>query len=175
MRFNIAIIFLACCLSIPGVLRAQKADSIITMEIDQQIWYPFIHAFNAFDAEAFNALHTPDVLRGGPWGLRPGDAYLQGNLVEFARNKQAGDTRQIAFTFEYRVHTPEIAYEVGYYRVKRTRGEDNHTFYGQFHVVLKNVNGVWKLAQDWDASELAGEPVSESHFLKFAEKGLLEE
>ena len=149
-------------------------DSIITKEIGEQVWYPFIKTFTAFDAEGFNALHTRDVLRAGPWGIRTGENYFSNNVLDNTRNKEAGNVRHIAFTFEHRVHTADTGYEVGYYRLKSIRDDITRTFYGQFHVVLKKTDGTWKIAQDWDANAISGAPVSEIHFVQYAEKGLYE-
>ena len=151
-----------------------QSDSLISRQIDAQVWYPFISSFGAYDGEAFNALHAADVLRGGPWGLQQGDDYLKGNLESSVRNKQSGNTRQISFTFEYRVQSPEVAYEVGYYRLRSVRQGEERTSYGQFHVVIRKINGTWKIAQDWDASTLNGIEITEEHFMKFAHKGMYE-
>jgi hypothetical protein len=43
-----------------------QSDSVLIKEIDQQIWYPFMAAYNNWDAEAFNKLHDKDMLRGSP-------------------------------------------------------------------------------------------------------------
>lgn len=151
-----------------------QADSTAIRQIDEQVWYPFIQYFEAWDAEKFNAIHTPDMLRGGPWGLRTGEEYLSSNLKNWPERKAAGREHDIAFTFEYRVLGDGVAYEVGYYRVVSKRDGKERASYGQFHVVLRQVDGVWKIAQDWDADEINGRPVTEEDFMKNAEKGLYE-
>ncbi|MCB9316646.1 MAG: nuclear transport factor 2 family protein [Lewinellaceae bacterium] len=164
-----------CLLCLPASGFAQQ-DSLVQAEIDAQIWRPFIQAYNSFDADRYNALHTADVLRGGPWGLVTGDAYFQNNISRFAKSKAAGLQRKIAFTFEHRVHQDTVAYEVGYYRVEISEKASNEpiTSYGQFHVVLKKVQGGWKIAQDWDAGNLNGERITSDVFMKHAAKGIYE-
>lgn len=150
-------------------------DSLAWRQIDEQVWLPFVEHYEAWDAEKFNALHTPGMLRGGPWGLRTGEEYLGGNLKNWPEGKADGWERDIAFTFEQRVVGDGVAYEVGYYRViDRRKGEPEQTYFGQFHVVLRLIDGIWKIAQDWDADEISGRPVTEEDFLRFGEVGILE-
>jgi hypothetical protein len=158
-----------------SILHGQTSvDSTILREIDAQVWYPFIRTFGAFDADGFNALHSNNVLRAGPWGMRHGAEYFESNVRDNARNMEAGITRAIALTFEYRVHTADTGYEVGYYRVRSTRDGITRSFYGQFHVVLKKIDGAWKIAQDWDANIILGVAITEDHFLQHSPKGLYE-
>lgn len=161
LRFKI----LLFSLLLTGVAFGQNADSVLLKELDAQIWRPFIQHYNAFDSENFNKLHTQDVLRGGPWGLRVGETYFKDNIKWDKKSKEEGEKRQIAFRFEYRVTTDSIAYEVGYYRVKAERSGKEIIFYGRFDVVSKKVKGVWKIAQDWDVDDLNGKPFSEVDFL----------
>lgn len=141
------------------------ADSTTLKALDAQIWRPFIKYYNAFDSENFNKLHTQDVLRGGPWGLRVGEEYFASNVQHDKRDKEGGEQRQIAFRFEHRVTKGSVAYEVGYYRVKAIRNGAAIIFYGRFDVVSKKVKGVWKIAQDWDVDGINGKAFTEADFL----------
>lgn len=141
------------------------ADSTVLKELEMQIWRPFIQHYNNFDAEKFNQLHAKDVLRGGPWGMRVGEAYFKSNIENDKRSKSAGDKRQIAFRFEHRVTNGNIAYEVGYYRVKSIRNGEEHTYYGRFDVVSKKIKGKWKIAQDWDVDGINGKSFTAADFL----------
>ena len=141
-------------------------------EIDQQIWYPFMQAWNNFDAEAFNEIHADNMLRGTPRNLRSGKDYKSGNLKNFLRAKERGDVRNISFTFEYRVHEKFMAYEVGYYKIESMRSGEKNFYYGQFHVVLNKIGERWKIVQDWDADSLNGIEIGEEHFMKFSHEGI---
>lgn len=141
------------------------ADSTVLKELDMQIWRPFIQHYNAMDAEKFNQLHTKDVLRGGPWGLRVGEEYLKRNIENDKHSKAAGEQRYIAFRFEHRVTNGSVAYEVGYYRVKSIRNGEENIFYGRFDVVSKKINGKWKIAQDWDVDAVNGKTFTAADFL----------
>lgn len=153
---------------------AQK-DSL-TEKINREVWYPFLEYYGAFDAESFRTIHTKDVLRGGPWGIRVGEEYLGRNEISWEKRKADGWTRDISFTFEHRVIGDGNAYEVGYYKVvnKNEKTEEMKIFYGQFHVVLTEIDGKWLIAQDWDADVVNGHEVGEMDFLKHREKGIIE-
>jgi ketosteroid isomerase-like protein len=152
-------------LAIAGCAFGQPANSTILKELDEQIWRPFIKHYTALDAENFNNIHTKDVLRGGPWGIRIGEEYFKGNIEGNKRSREAGEKRQIAFRFEHRVTKDSVAYEVGYYRVKSIRNGKEQTFYGRFDVVSKKIDGRWKIAQDWDVDGINGKPFTEADFL----------
>ncbi|MEM8498133.1 MAG: hypothetical protein AAF542_08930 [Pseudomonadota bacterium] len=144
------------------------ADS--TQEIDRQIWRPFADSFAKLDSEAFNKLHTADSLRGGPWGLQIGSDYFKSNAEHWRSIAEKGGAQSIEFSFEQRLQEAQTAYEVGYYRVTSTDSSGTAIYYGQFHVVLKKVDDLWKIAQDWDAEEVMGRKVSAEDFEKYRQK-----
>ncbi len=150
-------------LMISNSLYAQ--DAAIQKAIDEQVWLPFIKTYNTFDGEGFNALHTKNVLRAGPWGILQGEEYFANNLKNSARSKESGEQRSIAFRFEHRVVKGDVAYEVGYYKVASKRNGEVRTFFGRFDVVLRKVDGIWKLAQDWDVDNINGKKLTEADFL----------
>ncbi|MBK7871679.1 MAG: nuclear transport factor 2 family protein [Saprospiraceae bacterium] len=100
-----------------------------------------------------------------PWGIQVGEEYWKGNVEGSKRNKEAGVTRSIAFRFEHRVANDSIAYEVGYYKIKSARNGEERTGYGRFDVVLKKIDGVWKIAQDWDVDNINGKKLTEEDFI----------
>lgn len=144
---------------------ATAQDNSVQKMIDDQVWLPFIKTYNTFDGAGFNALHTKNVLRAGPWGILQGEEYFANNLKNSARSKESGEQRSIAFRFEHRVAKGDVAYEVGYYKVLSKRNGKEHTFFGRFDVVLRKVDGVWKLAQDWDVDNINGRKLTEADFL----------
>ena len=120
-------------------------------EIDQQVWVKFTAAWEANDANTFNSIHTDDVWRINPGRLLIGDQYKNRNTD---RMKGQEKNSIIEFSFESRSINGDSAYEVGYYRI--TRKDDKQQFVGRFHVALRKVNGVWKIAKDWDTDEING-------------------
>ncbi|MEL6537341.1 MAG: nuclear transport factor 2 family protein [Bacteroidota bacterium] len=142
----------------------ESADSLaIAQAVNEQIWYPFQKAWAARDAEGFNALHADDVVRAGSWGIRVGAEYKENNQRAFASPNP--EPRIIDFSFAMREFHPLVAYEVGYYRITMMpKDGPERVYYGYFHVVLRQQDGVWKIAQDWDADEVGGHKIGAEEF-----------
>jgi ketosteroid isomerase-like protein len=135
--------------------------------INEQVWRPFITAYNALDADAFMAVHTSDVLRI----IRDSDKILAGNAYrqDMERNtagaRQRGSRRQIELRFTERFAQGNHAFETGYYKVVTRYSEtEQYEFYGKFHVVLRKENGRWKIMLDSDTSQTENGPVTEKDF-----------
>ncbi|WP_420576089.1 YybH family protein [Ekhidna sp.] len=122
-------------------------------EIDEQVWIPFTKAWEANDGKAYNAVHTDDVWRINPGRLLVGDEYRNRN-----KERMYGQSNKniIEFSFETRTSNGNNAYEVGYYRITSPSDSGNQYYVGRFHVALKKIDGVWKIAQDWDTGEING-------------------
>ena len=132
-------------------------------EINKEVWKPFKHSFNTRDWKTYNALHTQDVVRINSYGIRVGEAYK--NAIKEAYKKPSTTKRQIDFSFEQRIYTDTIGYEVGYYRIIYTqKDKESRATYGKFHVVLKKQNGQWLIAQDWDTGKINGSPITQKQF-----------
>lgn len=143
------------------------AQRTIEKEVNETLWKPFVESWSSFDAEAFNNLHTDDVLRASRGGLIIGKAYKERTTESFARSLEREDKRIIHFWFEQRVYSGDTGYEVGYYKIVNNRpGEEQREYYARFHVVLKKRNGQWKIAQDWDTGSVNGGPVNEEDWAK---------
>ncbi|MEZ5041193.1 MAG: nuclear transport factor 2 family protein [Saprospiraceae bacterium] len=154
-----------------GILPAQN-DTTIQAAIDQQVWKPFIVAFKNQDAELFNSIHTDDVLRITPWGIKEGKEYKASTKANYEKGKAAGQKRTIAFWFEHRQAKQKVAYEVGYYKVTAFTPEGEQNYYARFHVLLRKKAGRWKIAQDWDTNQVNGVAVTAEDFEKGADKQL---
>ena len=166
--------FCALLLALFSAFGLSAQSDSIRAEIDQQVWRPFVQAYDSYDAAAYNRLHTPDVLRGGRRGLMVGEEYFDSNRRGFTADQASGAVRHLSLCFETRVQHTDVAYEIGYYQALQVLGGEQSYYYGQFHVVLKKQDGHWKIAQDWDSGEVAGRRVSEADYLKFASKGVIE-
>ncbi|MGB0524702.1 MAG: YybH family protein [Flammeovirgaceae bacterium] len=147
--------------------QAQEKNKLdFSKQVDKQVWKPFKKAYAARNAEQFNALHTDDVLRITKSGIRKGDEYKENNLKWFNTRTEK---RTIDLRFEQRHYKEDVAYEVGYYKViNYSENEEAKVHYGRFHVVLRKVKGVWKIAQDWDTDDVNGTPVTEADWEKLA-------
>ena len=128
----------------------------IQQQIDEDVWKPFIESYANFDTDGFMAIHTEDVIRISRDGehIRIGSEYREIQDRNNTRSKEIGATRSISFSFLERIAREEVAFEVGYYKVVSKRPlDESRTFYGHFHVVLKKVDGKWKLWVDSDTSQ----------------------
>ena len=147
-------------------LFGQDDPAKIHEEINREIWQPFTEAYNNYDGEAFNALHSEDVVRASPWGLRVGAEYKQSNLENYHKGKEAGNKRSIYFWLEHRQTNSQISYEVGYYKITTTTTEGSRNYYARFHVVIRKIDGRWKIVQDWDTNSINGRKVTAEDFEK---------
>jgi len=137
-------------------------------EIDQQVWAPFTQAYESANAVALNALYADEVLRVTPEGIDTEGHFKKENLQRFSGRKNSNITTELDFWFEHRQTIADTSYEVGFFRIKSSSNNETSTFYGQFHIVLKKINGQWKITQDWDNSFVRGQNISEADFKKKA-------
>lgn len=151
-----------------GVSLLAQEEVTTQQVIDEQVWKPFIQAYSAQDSDLFNAIHTDDVLRVNPWGIRKGEEYKTSTAKAYAKGKASKKKRSIAFWFEHRQAKEDIAYEVGYYKVTVTSADSTKHHYARFHVVLRKEGERWKIAQDWDTNKINGVPVTAADFEKGA-------
>ncbi len=124
-------------------------------EIDRDVWHPFVKTFSSFDDPGFIAVHTHDVVRVSRDGatILVGNDYVESIRNNFAQGRETETVRTIEFTFTERLHKDKTAFEVGYYRIRSARGGQEYVGYGKFQVVLRKVDGRWKIAVDSDTSE----------------------
>lgn len=141
-------------------------EIVIQKEIDKDLWKPFKEAFENIDGEKLNALYADEVLRVTPGGIDTKNNFKTANLNRFQENKKNGTTIQLNFWFDSR-HTNEItSYEVGFYKLDFTTKNEVKTIYGQFHIVLHKIDGLWKITQDWDTTKINGNVITAIDFNK---------
>ncbi len=145
-----------------------SADSgliAVQEEIDRTVWKAFQNAFESMDGEALNALYADTVLRVTPEGIDTQSQFKQANRTRFAANVANGDRISLDFWFDSRHTNVTTSYDVGFYRVGVTaKSGSTDYFYGQFHIVLKKIDGDWKIVQDWDTSSIGGRPITAADF-----------
>jgi ketosteroid isomerase-like protein len=124
--------------------------------INNQVWKPFIAAYNTFDVGGFMEVHSRDVVRSPRDGgeIFGYDEYYTRTEKSATRNKIQKGSRKIELRFLERIVKNGLAYEVGIYKVESidTNGHSRF-FYGKFHVVLRKEEGQWKILVDADSSE----------------------
>jgi ketosteroid isomerase-like protein len=143
----------------------QEAESV-QKEIDQHLWKPFKVAFETVDVIALNALYGEEVLRVTPNGIDTENQFRAANLKRFNDYKVSGTKVALDFWFDSRHTNATTSYEVGFYRMKLSNDEGKNTIYGQFHIVLRKTDGIWKITQDWDTTEINGDKIGPEDFEK---------
>ena len=129
------------------------------------LWKPFQKAFESLNGEAVNALYADEVLRVTPAGIDTEEKFKDGNLQRFTTYRKDNLKMNLDFWLDDRKTSESHSYEVGFYRVMFVLPSGQiDTFYGQFHIVLEKIDGVWKITQDWDTATIAGKPITAEDF-----------
>jgi ketosteroid isomerase-like protein len=144
--------------SYPVVHIPPDAQNIARLkEINRDIWTPFSEAIAASDPEKYLALHTPDFIRAsGGKRAEVKDLAAYGNNVKsgFQWSKDNNYRAAIAFSFFERTSSEQLASERGIYRYTSIEPDDSRQHsYGRFHVFHRKVDGIWKIAVDYDSNE----------------------
>ncbi|MGE0589603.1 MAG: DUF4440 domain-containing protein [Cyclobacteriaceae bacterium] len=152
------LLLLSACVGFGQTRSSQK-------EINEQVWEPFINAYNNRDNEALSKVHSKDMIRvvqddGRIYGY---DIYFKPD-PDSLRVKWAVWKRTIELRFVQRIASDTEAFEVGYYKVvsKNTETGESRTSYGKFHVLLRKEIGKWKILMDADANEGTTEEIFSS-------------
>jgi ketosteroid isomerase-like protein len=136
-------------------------------EINNQVWKPFIEAYNKFDTEKFMSVYSKSVVRV------PVDQKMIFDFTEYKKNinrenqfnKNYNIKAVLDIRFTSRIHAKDVAYEAGILKINLT---DNNgkpaTIYSKFQVLLKKENGTWKIHFDSDSTE--SNSISERDFAK---------
>jgi len=138
-----------------------QTDSL-QKEINEQVWKPFIQAFNNNDNEAFSAVHSKEVTRvlQDNNQLMGYDQYFK-KIPDSTKAKWSAWKKNIELRFLQRIASNGKAFEVGYYKSTSTNTQtgEKRTGYGKFHVLLRKENGAWKILMDADAHEKTDEAI----------------
>ena len=150
------------CLILLFPIPAFSQTGGLQKEINEQVWKPFIKAFNNHDDDGFSAVHSKEVVR-----VLQDDNHIMGyneyfkKVPDSVKAKWKDWKRNIELRFLQRIASGDNAFEVGYYKSSNTNtvtGE-KRTGYGKFHVLLRKENGAWKILMDADANEKTDEAV----------------
>lgn len=147
---------------LPAILVGQTNQQ----EINQQVWKPFIEAFNDHDADKFLSVHSRDLVRSPRDGqlVMNWDQYYSGSKKSDERDQNAKRKRKIELRFLERIASGEQAVDVGIYKTTYIMADGSvKDYYGKFLVVLRKENGQWKILVDTDSSE--GGTINEQSFL----------
>jgi ketosteroid isomerase-like protein len=159
-------ILLLCALCVcVGKVHAQK--NVWLKEINQDIWTPFMEAYQQTDVAKYKALHTQDLIRATGAGKQIKDLPTYSAEVGkwFAELKQQKTQVSIKFRFLERITNGKTASERGIYELMlANEANKEQRYYGKFHVFLRKEKKKWKIAIDYDSNE--GDTISADDFQK---------
>lgn len=133
-----------------------KSNQNRLLELNKDIWSPFSEAYATGDADKYLSLHSADFVRASRNGEHTTDlnGYAKGVLRSFNRNAINGGRTTIEFHFFERFASDITASERGIYKYTYYPLSGSPTSgYGEFHVVSRKENGVWKILMDYDSDE----------------------
>ena len=119
------------------------------------VWAKFYKAYTTLDYTIMAEIHAKELVRvSGGQKILDYDIYINNYKAGFERDKLTGQTSEISLRFFERLNTNTTASERGIYKLVRNKGTDKErAYYGQFHVLLKKIDGEWKITMDYDSSE----------------------
>jgi ketosteroid isomerase-like protein len=135
-------------------------------EINDQVWKPFLKAFNDNDTKAFMAVHSKEVVRSSrdDKQILDWDEYSAQQEKSDKADKIAGRKRTLELRFTERIANKDRAIDVGVYKTSYLKPDGtSRSFYGRFHVVMRKEEGIWKILVDTDSSEK--NTISEKEYL----------
>jgi len=162
--FKVIIVLYVLFISLFSINAQAENEKFWQQQIDEQVWTPFVKAYEAFDGPAFNALYADKVLRVTPAGIDTDGHFKVDNMTRFADRKASNISTELDFWFEHRQTIADTSYEVGYFRIHSTNNDETSVFYGQFHIVIEKIAGQWLITQDWDSDFVRGAKVSAADF-----------
>ena len=136
-----------------------QSDSL-QQQINDQVWKPFIKAFNNSDNAGFRKVHSLALIRviQDDNQVLGYEEYLK-PVPDSIKAKWGNWKNHIELRFLQRIASNGKAFETGYYKTTSaniTTGETRVSF-GKFHVLLRTEDGTWKILMDQDAKEDADE------------------
>jgi len=140
----------------------------VLKSINKEIWEPFTKSFETFDIELFESLHSNDLIRVSADGrnIKKKDTYIDGYNRRWTKTSIE---QTISFRFLERLNSTDIASERGIYKLTMNPNtEQEKTFYGKFHVIMKKEHETWRILVDYDSSE-SNTINSDSYYKAFAQ------
>ncbi len=124
-----------------------------TVQIDQDIWLPFMAAYPAYDADLVASTYSADLIHaGGPGATAKNlDGHMADMRAFFDYARSQGDAFAIEFRFTQRILGEGVASERGVFRIDvllATGGERQS--YGYFHVFERLEPDGWRILTDFD-------------------------
>jgi uncharacterized protein (TIGR02246 family) len=129
---------------------SNPVDPAVLSAINEQVWIPFCESFAANDSNAFLALHTDDAVRISidRNDVTSGRTFHDKTAQRMEHQKAAGRSATLTLRFTQRTHGDDVAFERGIYRFASQ--SSGFVAYGEFNVLLRKVDGRWRIALDAD-------------------------
>lgn len=132
------------------------AQVSISKEINDQVWLPFIEAFNKRDNIAFSKVHSNDVVRVmiDDQKILSAEEYFK-VMPDSILQKWSVWKMNLQLRFLHRISTVTSAFETGYYKNESVNSNTNEKriSYGKFQVLMRKEDGKWKIIMDADSHE----------------------
>ena len=151
-------------LLILSIIKVFAQDAHI--EINSQVWKPFIKNFNGCNTPAFMAMNSKDAVRS------PRDAKTIWNCNQYNKEQAAGDLedrrlkrkRTLGLHFTEHIVNGNLVFDGGVSRTTYLLANGKtKNYFGRFHVVMPKEKGVCKILVDTDSS--GGGTIGEKEFL----------
>ncbi len=130
-------------------------DTTIMAQINTEVWNNFEKAFLTNDVTLFESLHAENIIRipADKKVIIPGKEYFESQEKSFDWIKINDYQIKMELRFMERICSPEYASERGIFKFRVDDGEKIRIIYGEFHIILQNINGRWKIILDYDSDE----------------------
>lgn len=144
------------CILLIAFLVAGVSAQDVALQIERDVWIPLLAASGSFDADAFLALQSRDLVRisvdsNEVYGL---SRYQKEIRDGFPRAKARGITRKSEVRFLQRNHSDDLAHETGYFRSEVTMSNgDVRVRYSRVEFVLRKEIGKWRILVDKDTAD----------------------
>ena len=140
-----------------GSPQTTEMSEEVRKEINEQVWEVFAEAYHNVEFSMFKSIQSSNMTRVtvDSRKVQNYESYMSEMERFFNSLKSRGDTLGIRFSFTERLESNGTAFESGYYEFSMKRKDESEFTiygYGQFDVVLKKEDGVWKLEYDRDKS-----------------------
>jgi len=158
---NKQLVFLLFLMVFPHKSNAQSGTNL---EEINKVWYTFYQAFDSLDYKLMAAIHSKNLTRiSGGKNIMNYETYINNYKSRFYKAKKKKQTSEISLRFFERINNDSIASERGIYKLVKNKDHEQ-TYYGQFHVILKKEQGIWKIVMDYDSNE--GNTITEKQYLQ---------
>jgi ketosteroid isomerase-like protein len=122
-------------------------------DINTHVWIPFTKSYETYDYSLFSSIHSQELVRISADGksIKAFPEYIESYKNRW---KNSEKKQTISFRFIERIVNNAFASERGIYKLTvNLNTSEEKSYYGKFHVLLKRVNGKWKIIMDYDSSE----------------------